>query len=210
MKGEKKDVASFFSFSGYESNESYGCFLFNASRTRLSSVLSMNAAVSASVVLGSRLSTDASVFALMLFSILCFALYPLLRYRLQVSDARICRCFNCKLTKAVKRVTDCVCLRKVHAGICMALDHRRFVDLGRLACSKLIPHRHVAIWLHLIFRYLDSAGHPDLGTTIQEVRRSSLMPKAKESYLIDSVAPRAFNLLSIIRGPWDVAIPKVN
>lgn len=52
---------------------------------RLSSVLSMNAAVSASVVLASRLSTDVSVFALMLFSIESFALYPMLRHRLQVS-----------------------------------------------------------------------------------------------------------------------------
>ena len=52
---------------------------------RLSSVLSMNAAVSASVVLASRLSTDVSVFALMLFSIETFALYPMLRHRLQVS-----------------------------------------------------------------------------------------------------------------------------
>lgn len=51
---------------------------------RLSSVLSMNAAVSASVVLASRLSTDVSVFALMLFSIKLFALYPMLRHRLQV------------------------------------------------------------------------------------------------------------------------------
>lgn len=51
---------------------------------RLSSVLSMNAAVSASVVLASRLSTNVSVFALVLFSILSFALFPILRRRLQV------------------------------------------------------------------------------------------------------------------------------
>jgi len=51
----------------------------------LSSVLSMNAAVSASVVLASRLPTDVSVFALMLFSIQSFALYPILRHRLQAS-----------------------------------------------------------------------------------------------------------------------------
>lgn len=52
---------------------------------RLSSVLSMNAAVSASVVLASRLTTDISVFALMLFSIQAFALFPMLRHRLQAS-----------------------------------------------------------------------------------------------------------------------------
>lgn len=52
---------------------------------RITSVFSMNAAVSASVVLASRLSTDVSVFSLMLFSIQSFALYPILRHRLQVS-----------------------------------------------------------------------------------------------------------------------------
>ncbi|KAF8973943.1 phosphatidylinositol N-acetylglucosaminyltransferase subunit C [Flammula alnicola] len=51
----------------------------------LSSVLSMNAAVSASVVLASRLATDVSVFALMLFSIQSFALFPMIRHRLQSS-----------------------------------------------------------------------------------------------------------------------------
>ncbi|KAF8203641.1 phosphatidylinositol N-acetylglucosaminyltransferase subunit C [Pholiota molesta] len=51
----------------------------------LSSVLSMNAAVSASVVLASRLTTDVSVFALMLFSIQSFVLFPMLRHRLQSS-----------------------------------------------------------------------------------------------------------------------------
>ena len=55
---------------------------------RLSSVLSMNAAVSASVVLASRLSTNVSVFALVLFSILSFALFPILRRRLQVRERK--------------------------------------------------------------------------------------------------------------------------
>lgn len=50
---------------------------------RLTSVLSMNAAVSSSVVLASRLSDDLSVFALMLFSVQWFALFPILRRRLQ-------------------------------------------------------------------------------------------------------------------------------
>ncbi|KAF5313115.1 hypothetical protein D9619_003188 [Psilocybe cf. subviscida] len=52
----------------------------------LSSVLSMNAAVSASVVLASRLPTDVSAFALMLFSIQSFALFPIFRHRLQTSS----------------------------------------------------------------------------------------------------------------------------
>jgi phosphatidylinositol glycan class C protein len=44
----------------------------------------MNAAISSSVVLASRLSDDLSVFALILFSVQLFALFPMLRHRLQV------------------------------------------------------------------------------------------------------------------------------
>ena len=51
---------------------------------RLTSVLSMNAAMSGSVVLASRLRDDISVFALMLFSIQMFALFPILRTRILV------------------------------------------------------------------------------------------------------------------------------
>lgn len=44
----------------------------------------MNAAICSSVVLASRLSDDLSVFALVLFSVQVFALFPVLRRRLQV------------------------------------------------------------------------------------------------------------------------------
>jgi len=54
---------------------------------RLTSVLSMNAAISASVVLASRLTLDVAVFALILFSVQAFTLFPLLRRRLQGSNA---------------------------------------------------------------------------------------------------------------------------
>ncbi|PAV22429.1 phosphatidylinositol N-acetylglucosaminyltransferase [Pyrrhoderma noxium] len=53
-------------------------------RERLTSIFSMNAAVSASVVLASRLQDDISVFALMLFSIQMFTLLPILRSRLSL------------------------------------------------------------------------------------------------------------------------------
>ncbi|KAF9489644.1 phosphatidylinositol N-acetylglucosaminyltransferase [Pleurotus eryngii] len=52
---------------------------------RLTSVLSMNAAISSSVVLASRLSDDLSVFALVLFAVEAFALFPMFRHRLQDS-----------------------------------------------------------------------------------------------------------------------------
>ncbi|KIY52749.1 phosphatidylinositol N-acetylglucosaminyltransferase [Fistulina hepatica ATCC 64428] len=53
---------------------------------RLSSVLSTNAAISASVVLASRLPYDLAVFALVLFSVQSFALFPILRRRLQTTS----------------------------------------------------------------------------------------------------------------------------
>lgn len=48
-------------------------------------MLSMNAAISASVVLASRLANDLAVFALILFSVQVFALFPRLRRRLGVN-----------------------------------------------------------------------------------------------------------------------------
>ena len=50
----------------------------------LTSVLSMNAAISSSVVLASRLDSNLAVFALVLFAVQCFALFPILRRKLQV------------------------------------------------------------------------------------------------------------------------------
>jgi phosphatidylinositol glycan class C protein len=50
----------------------------------LSTVLSVNAAISASVVLASRLTDDISVFALILLAVELFALYPMLRRGIQV------------------------------------------------------------------------------------------------------------------------------
>lgn len=52
---------------------------------RLTSVLSINAAMSSSVVLASRLPDDLSVFALMLFATHVFALFPVVRHRVSAS-----------------------------------------------------------------------------------------------------------------------------
>lgn len=58
-------------------------------KERLTSVLSMNAAISSSVVLASRLSDDIAVFALILFSVQTFALFPMLRHRLQSKSSAV-------------------------------------------------------------------------------------------------------------------------
>jgi phosphatidylinositol N-acetylglucosaminyltransferase subunit C len=52
----------------------------------LTSVLAMNAAICASVVLASRLDTDIAVLALILFAVESFILYPILKSRVQVSS----------------------------------------------------------------------------------------------------------------------------
>ncbi|KAL4070954.1 phosphatidylinositol N-acetylglucosaminyltransferase [Scleroderma citrinum] len=54
------------------------------SQERLTSVLSMNAGMSSSVVLASRLPDDLSVFSLVLFAVQLFALFPILRHRFWV------------------------------------------------------------------------------------------------------------------------------
>ncbi|CAG7851544.1 SubName: Full=Related to pig-c protein {ECO:0000313/EMBL:CCA67462.1} [Serendipita indica DSM 11827] len=59
------------------------------SHERLTSVLSMNAAISASVVLASRLDSDLSVFALILFALQVFALFPLLRRQLHYAPTAV-------------------------------------------------------------------------------------------------------------------------
>ncbi|KAG6335277.1 hypothetical protein ID866_3806 [Astraeus odoratus] len=60
----------------------YGCIKPGSySQERLTSVLSMNAAISSSVVLASRLPDDLSVFSLVLFAVQLFALFPILRHR---------------------------------------------------------------------------------------------------------------------------------
>jgi phosphatidylinositol glycan class C protein len=56
---------------------------------RLTSVLSINAAISAAVVLASRLHDDLAVFGLMLFSVEAFALFPIFRRRIQSMPAPV-------------------------------------------------------------------------------------------------------------------------
>ena len=158
---------------------------------RLSSVLSMNAAVSASVVLASRLSTNLSVFALVLFSILSFALFPILRRRLQVKPFPKNASFSYWLLVPSVIMFKCG----------MASDHSRIVVFGCSSSRKPISHSYVDIFFHSILCDIDSPGHLNLGTKIQEVRVFFLYSKNHISNIP--------SINSIIRGPWDVAVPKV-
>ncbi|KAF8077704.1 phosphatidylinositol N-acetylglucosaminyltransferase subunit C [Lyophyllum atratum] len=120
---------------------------------RLTSVLSMNAAISASVVLASRLTTDVAVFALVLFSVQAFALFPMLRHRLQTSTTLI----QCSLT----------------------------LGLALTALSLTAP----------------------LSWTITCIFFITLI---FVTFLAPAFLVWAQKFKNEIRGPWDVAVPKVN
>ncbi|KAF7306939.1 Phosphatidylinositol N-acetylglucosaminyltransferase [Mycena indigotica] len=120
---------------------------------RLTSVLSMNAAISASVVLASRLSNDLAVFALILFSVQTFALFPRLRHRLASYHARLQVAFTVVL----------------------------FIASIIVAFPFLRPVIGVYIVLQLSLTFLAPA-----------------------------VLVWAQKFKNEIRGPWDVAVPKVN
>ncbi|KAF8898723.1 phosphatidylinositol N-acetylglucosaminyltransferase subunit C [Infundibulicybe gibba] len=120
---------------------------------RLTSVLSINAAVSSSVVLASRLSTDFEVFALILFSIHAFALFPLLRHRLQESS---------------------VFLRTSTTLILFAAS---IVTTARISVHATCIYAAVLVFV---------------------------------TFIAPAILVWAQQYKNEIRGPWDVAIPKVN
>ncbi|KAJ3754329.1 phosphatidylinositol N-acetylglucosaminyltransferase subunit C [Lentinula raphanica] len=116
--------------------------------SRLTSVLSMNAAISSSVVLASRLSNDLAVFALIQFSVQSFTLFPMLRRRLQLQAI---------LTFA-------------------------------LSISSLVLAAPLSSTIAFLFLFVLLA----------------------VTFLAPAVLVWAQKYKNEIRGPWDVAIPKVN
>ncbi|KDQ63737.1 hypothetical protein JAAARDRAFT_115488, partial [Jaapia argillacea MUCL 33604] len=122
-------------------------------RERLTSVLSMNAAISASVVLASRLSDDLSVFSLVLFSVQLFALFPLLRHRLQAMPSVVSAVF--------------------------------------------------AMFLSALSIYLSSA----LSTTVTFI---FIYVFVFVTFIAPGMLVWSQKYKNEIRGPWDVAVPKLN
>lgn len=120
---------------------------------RLTSVLSMNAAISSAVVLASRLQDDLSVFALTLFSIQLFALFPILRHRLQATHIVI----QAILTLAI----------------------------SSLSISLMAP----------------------ISFNVASMFASVLV---FVTFIAPMILVRAQKFKNEIRGPWDVATPKVN
>jgi len=124
---------------------------------RLTSVLSMNAAISSSVVLASRLSTDLAVFALILFSVQSFTLFPMLRRRLQA--------FNTKKALPVQ--------------VLLTL----FLSVLSLVLTAPLSATVAYLFLFILFAI---------------------------TFLAPAVLVWAQKYKNEIRGPWDVAVPKVN
>ncbi|EIN13728.1 phosphatidylinositol N-acetylglucosaminyltransferase [Punctularia strigosozonata HHB-11173 SS5] len=122
-------------------------------RERLTSVLSMNAAISASVVLASRLPDNLSVFALILFAIQVFSLFPILRHRLQA--------------------TPLVLQTTLTAALCSL----------SLFLSSIFPS--TVTWVFAAVFGFYTFGAPAMLMWAQRYKNE-------------------------IRGPWDVAVPKVN
>jgi hypothetical protein len=140
---------------------------------RLTSVLSMNAAISSSVVLASRLSDDIAVFALILFSVQMFALFPILRYRLQVRYLR--KLYHSSYNQ---------CQGWPHSGS----GRSNAVSLRDIHLSRCITIYNGDIYLrdHTALGQLPSASGSNMGPEIQKVyvvlcldgRRADLTPFA--------------------------------
>ncbi|KAF5374769.1 hypothetical protein D9758_000260 [Tetrapyrgos nigripes] len=139
---------------------------------RLTSVLSMNAAISSSVVLASRLSTDLAVFALILFSVQSFTLFPMLRRRLQVGLLFPNLCNQLQLKQLPQEYSSHIPDTPHVLSVCRGLRY----GLG------IFVDNCILVWIHPALGDLPGACCTSLGPEIQNE----------------------------IRGPWDVAVPKVN
>jgi len=105
------------------------------SQERLTSVLSMNAAISSSVVLASRLPDDLAVFSLVLFAVQLFALFPIMRHRLQVAPQVVQILFTLTLCvlSVVLTVPFSASVASIYVGILIAVT---FVAPGVLVWAQ--------------------------------------------------------------------------
>lgn len=75
-------------------------------RSRLRSTISLNMAMCASVVLSSRLTMDADVYALLLVALQLFAIYPLLRDRVYTYYGNVTTCDQRQIPRMVVPITS--------------------------------------------------------------------------------------------------------
>jgi phosphatidylinositol glycan class C protein len=154
----------------------------------------MNAAVSASVVLASRLSTNVSVFALVLFSILSFALFPILRRRLQVKLSPKKIGFFLSLI-ALFRQSSC-------SNAVWLLITAGFWISAVLLVANL---SRTVMWIYFSILFFVTLIAPALLIWAQRYKKFEF-----SFFVFRRTASLTFpSINSIIRGPWDVAVPKV-
>lgn len=93
--------------------------------SQLSSTISLNMGMCASVVLSSRLRLDLDVFALLLVALQLFAIYPLLRTRLYVRFGCVCTSDGYRIPRASILLTGVFFVASLYA----MLPHSRLVAL---------------------------------------------------------------------------------
>ncbi|KAI6133079.1 phosphatidylinositol N-acetylglucosaminyltransferase subunit C [Pisolithus croceorrhizus] len=145
----------------------YGC---ENSVSRLSSVLSMNAAISSSVVLASRLPDDLSVFSLVLFAVHLFALFPMLRHRFGA-------------VPPILQVTLTVSISALSFALTMSLSPFVTALTFGIYVTVNVVAPAILVWAQ---RY------------------------KKQVLSLSSFPWKLMRCPSEIRGPWDVAVPRVN
>lgn len=122
----------------------------------------MNAAISGSVVLASRLSTDASLFAFVLCSIVVFALFPLLRRLIQVRASHKRAPLN-----SISLTVSPYSLGYI--GTCLDRFDISIRCLRNRPCHIYLGCFYLPLLLYVGRRYFCGACHPDVGTKIQKV-----------------------------------------
>ena len=138
------------------------CGVADTEAPRLTSVMSVNAAISASVVLASRLVDDISVFALTLFAIEAFALFPLLRRRLQVGPHHQAGIFFLVfLSHAADR------------AVSLPRPHPPRRGPRGIAYGSARTHRGDSVRRRLRICHARRAVSASVGTAVQKVRRAS-------------------------------------
>lgn len=112
---------------------------------RLTSVLSMNAAISASVVLASRLASNTAVFALVLLAVVLFALFPIMRKLLQVRSLTVFMGWTAHVQELQRSPTIIrVAITASLAGLSIVLWMSISEGIAALICSILVFINFVA------------------------------------------------------------------
>ncbi|KAE8233043.1 hypothetical protein CF326_g1920 [Tilletia indica] len=170
---------------------------------RLTSALSLNAAICASVVLGSRLPSDLDVFALMLLAVHLFALLPLASVRLRACELEIV-----PVRASVTHVES-----EVKTAIPTLEDRTLAQDSSEPLSRALVPilrARHS----HLISQILLTAFLVILSSSTLALLSSSAALLSLAAYAFISAGCPAWMRWAQqwkreLKGPWDPAVPRV-